>query len=454
MLGLNSLCHAESLFEALSRAYSENLDINHQRAAVRVRDEDVPKAAASSRPKVGITANVGAQSTHVRSGGIDPQTGGRVFGNSNYFGQPRGANLTVSQPLFDGFRTQNSIRQAESNVFAARATLRATEQSVFLKAATAYMGVLRDTAILRLRNNNISVLKEQLRETRARYNLGDATITDLSQAEAGVAQAHSDFYVAEANLKVSAASYRQVIGVEPGRLEPPPSVKKLLPRSIEEALEIALIEHPNIHAYRYQEDAAALSVKVAEGALLPTLSLNAQIIQQFDYLTGQPGTNVFYAQGALQLNAPLYQGGGEFASIRQAKEQLGQARLATDLQRAAIRKEVVSSYARLKASITTIRAGHEVIKAAEAALRGVRIESLAAQRTLLDVLSAQQALLDARVKLVGYQHDYVVGCFTALSAVGRLDAQILNLEVTPYNAAVHFDQVKESWLGVSTPGGL
>ena len=345
------------------------------------------------------------------------------------------------------------MRQAESGVFAARAALRVTEQTTLLKAATAYMDVLRDAAILRLRKSNIAVLKEQLRETRVRYNAEDVTFTDMAQAEAGLAQARSDFFIAEANLQVSAANYHQIVGLEPDRLEPAPSVDHLLPKTVDEALTLALVEHPSVDGALHQADAVAHSVKVAEGALLPTVSVNAQVSQQSDYLLGQPGTRLFIAQGSVQLNAPLYQGGGEYASIRQAKEQLGQARLTADLQRVTTRNAVVSSYARLKAARAAIQSGREVVKAAEAALRGVRLEALVGQRTVLDVLNAQQALLDARVKLVSFQHDSVVATYAVLAAIGRLNTQTLKLEATPYDAAVHFEQVKDSWIGWSTPDG-
>ena len=205
---------SETLFGALAKAYQDNPDLNQQRAAVRVRDEDVPKAATGMRPRASVSVNApGAQSTRVHSvSGIDPQTGARTFRNQAYFGQPRGAVFSVSQPLFDAFKTKNSVGQAESGVLAARAALRFAEQDVLLKGVTSHMDVLRDTAVLRLRKNNIDVLKEQLRETRVRYKEGDVTFTDLAQAEAGPAQAHSDFYLAEANLKVSSAQFNAVIG--------------------------------------------------------------------------------------------------------------------------------------------------------------------------------------------------------------------------------------------------
>ena len=186
---------------------------------------------------------------------------------------------------------------------------------------------------------------------------------------------------------------------------------------------------------------------------MPSVSLSRQVSQQYDYLLGQPGTRPFIAPGGQQLNAPLYQGGGEYASIRQAKEQLRQARLAADLQRVEAHKGFLSTYAKLKAARAAIQSGREVVKAAEAALRGVRLEASVSQRTVLDVLNAQQALLEARVKLVGYQHDWVVVSYAALAAIGHLDVSFLKMDVTPYDVSVHYDQVKDSWIGWSTPDG-
>ena len=319
-------------------------------------------------------------------------------------------------------------------MLAARAALRFVEQDMLFKGVTAYMDVLRDAAVLRLRKKNIGVLKEQLRETRVRYDEADVTFTDLAQAEASLAQAYSDFYLAEANLKVSSAQYQAVIGSPPDKLEPATAIDRLLPETAKEALTVALVEHPHVDAALHQADAAAQGVKVAEAALMPSVSLSGQVSQQYDYLLGQPGTRLFIAQGGLQLNVPLYQGGGEYASIRQAKEQLGQARLAADLQRVEAHKDVLSSYARLKAAKAAIESGNQVAKAAETALRGVRLEASVGQRTVLDVLNAQQALLEARVKLVSYQHDRVVASYAALAAIGRLDVGFLNLEVTALRA--------------------
>ncbi|WP_292532251.1 TolC family outer membrane protein [Methylocystis sp.] len=451
---------AESLLSALARAYYVNPDLNQSRANVRVRDEDAPKAKAGLRPKASITAQAGAQYAAIKIpfGGSSSQQAGAASGASGdfqdtYVGYPRGATLNLSQTLFDGFKTENSVRQAESGVFAARSTMRLTEQATLQNGATAYMNVLRDTAVVSLRKNNIAVLDEQLKQTRDRFQVGEVTRTDVAQAEASVSLARSEFYASQAQLKNSMANYRQIIGVEPKRLEPGRSLEPLLPKSLEAAIAIAIVEHPGVTAALHQVDAAALAVKVAEAALMPNLSVNTQVSNQYDSFLGLPGSKQFTASAIGQLNVPLYQGGSEYASIRQAKEQLGQARLNADVQRDSVRASVVSSYGLLETAKASIASGQAAVKAAETALAGVREEAKVGQRTTLDVLNAQQSLLNARVNLLTSQRDRVVASYAALGSIGRLSAQELDLAVALYDPSVHLDQVQEKWFGVDTPDG-
>lgn len=445
---------AESLLSALARAYAGNPDLNQSRANVRVRDEETPKAAAGMRPRASIQASAGPQYGNLRiPAGRNTTTGQRQYFGDEFVGWPRGATLNITQSVFDGGRTANSMRQAESGVFAARATMRLTEQAILQNGATAYMNVLRDTAVVNLRKNNISVLEQQLKQTRDRFDVGEVTRTDVAQAEASLAQARSDLYAAQAQLKTSIANYHQLIGNDPSHLEPGRSLEPLLPKSLNEAIAIAHAEHPGVVAALHQVDAAELAVKVAESALSPTLSVNAQVSNQYDSFLGFPGSRQFSAAATGQLNVPLYQGGAEYASIRQAKEQLGQARLNADLQRDSVRASVVSSYGLLETAKASIVSQQAAVKAAETALSGVREEAKVGQRTTLDVLNAQQALLNARVGLVIAQRDRVVASFAALGSIGRLSAQELNLDVTLYDPGVHYEQVKLKWIGTDTPDG-
>ena len=444
---------AETIGDALAKAYANNADLDEQRANVRVRDEDVPKAATGMRPRASASVNGGPGRTTVRQPGGFDQLNNRLYSDDKYSGLPKNGTLGVQQPLFDGGKTENSVRQAELGIFAARAGLRQSEQETLQKAATAYMNVLRDAAVVDLRKRNISVLVEQLRVTRDRQRFGEVTMTDVAQAEAALAQARSDYAAARASLENSLADYHQVVGEEPKRLEPARALEPMLPKSREDAITTAMVEHPGVVAALHQVDAAEAAVKVAESALMPTVSVGAQVMQQYDSYLNYPGTKQYSLTLSGQLNVPFYQGGGEYSGIRQAKEQLGQARIHVSVQRDAVRYAVVQAYSQLKAATAAMTFNEVAVKAAETALRGVRDEAAFGQRTTLDVLNAQQALLKARVDLVTAQRDRVVGSYAVLAAIGDLSAQTLTLEVARYDPSVHYERVKNKWIGVDTPDG-
>ncbi|WP_024880441.1 TolC family outer membrane protein [Methylosinus sp. LW3] len=451
-LAAPSAAGAETLKEALARAYRGNPDMNQQRANVRAKDEDAPKAAAGMRPKASISASAGPQNSNIKiPAGRSQLTGQRTYMYDEYVGYPRGATLSLSQTLYDGGRTGNSVRQAESGVYAAREGMRLTEQATLQNGATAYMNVLRDTAVLDLRKNNVAVLEQQLERTRDRFAVGEVTRTDVAQAESTLAQARTELYGAQGQLKTSVATYRQIIGAEAKNLQPAQSVESLLPKSLDQAIAVAIVEHPGVVAAQHQVDVAASAVKVAEGALAPTLSVAAQLSQQYDSFLGSPATRQFSAGASGRLDVPIYQGGSEYASIRQAKEQLGQARFNADLQRDSVRASVVSSYAQLDTARASILSGQAAVKAAEIALRGVREEAQVGQRTTLDVLNAQYALLNARVSLIIAQRERVVASYAALGSIGRLSADSLKLDVVAYDPTTHFEQVRGMWIGVDTP---
>jgi outer membrane protein len=449
---------AETMSSALSRAYMGNPDLNQQRASVRATDENLPRALSGFRPTVTGTGHAGAEYEETRvdvtsSGSSSSGSGGgssTIHVHTQNLSFPRGVGVSVQESLYNGERTRNSAKQAESQIDSAREIMRLTEQNTLQNGAAAYMNVLRDTAILNLRKNNITVLEEQLRQTRDRFEVGEVTRTDVAQAQSSLAQARSDFYTAQANLQNSIANYRQIIGVEPRRLEPAQTIEKLLPKTLTAAIALGLVEHPGIVAAFHQVDIAALNVKIQEGALLPTLNAVASVTQNWDP-NGTPRTQVLTAVGQLQLNVPLYQGGIEYANIRQAKEQRGQARLNADLQRDAVRATIVSSWGLLETARATIYSSQSAVTAAEIALAGTREEARVGQRTTLDVLNAQQVLLNARVSLVSAQRDRVVASYAVYAAIGKLTAENLALDVILYDPTIHFDQVKGKWWGTQTP---
>ncbi len=450
-----SICgvRGESMSGALFKTYQNNPNLNEQRANVRVRDEDIPKAWASARPQAGFQSSAGPQRVGIKEPNGFGQYGGRAYMSDEYSGLPRNMTLTVTQPIFDGWKTRSSVQQAESGVFAARADARQAEQEALQKGATAYMNVLRDTAVVNLRKNNIAVLQEQLRITRNRQELGEVTMTDVAQAEAALAQGRSDHAAAFGALQNSVATYVQIVGEEPKRLEPAPALEALLPKSREEAINEAFVEHPSIVSAEHQVDAAEAAVHVAEAALMPTASVGVQGIQLYDSYFGYPHTRQVSGQFLAQLNVPIYQGGGEYAGIRQAKEKLGQARIHADVQRASVRAAVVQAYSQFNTAKAAIKFDGAAVKAAETALRGVRDEAAFGQRTTYDVLKAQQDLLDARVNLVTSQRDLVVGSYAILAASGRLSLETIEPDAQTYDLQLHFEQVKDNWIGLSTPAG-
>ena len=364
---------------------------------------------------------------------------------------PSNAGVTATQTLFNGFQTPNRTRQAESQVQAARETLRVTEQTTLLNAVTAYMNLLRDGAILDLQRRNVEVLQEQLRQTRDRFNVGEVTRTDVAQSESRLAAGRSQVLSAEATYKASVATYRQVIGIEPGRLAPGSPVDRFSPSTQGASIGVGTATHPAVTSAQYSVDAALLQVKVAEGALYPTLALQGNVQQSYESSLLQLRT--FNASAIAQLTVPIYQGGAEYSLIRQAKETLGQRRLDLDTARDQVRQSIVQAWGQLEAAKANIEATQAQVQAAEIALNGVREEARVGQRTTLDVLNAQQELVNARVALVSAQRDRVVASYTLLSAVGRLSPQVLGLRVPVYDANVHYQQVRDVWAGVRTPDG-
>ncbi len=433
---------AETMSGALSRAYEGNPNLNQQRASLRATDENLPRAAAGWLPTATATGSSGPNYLEGNLGN------GHVTKGS----LPTTVGVTINENLFNGNRTLNSVRQAETNILGAREATRNIEQSTLLDGSTAYMNVLRDTAILDLRKNNIIVLEEQLRQTRDRFEVGEVTRTDVAQAEASLASARSDYFTAQAILQTSIATYRQVIGVEPTRLEAARPIEQLLPHALPVAIEVAFSEHPAIAAALHAVDAAELQVKLVEGELYPTVGV-VGAVQQSWASSGLPSERFFNASILGQVSVPLYAGGEVFARARQSKELLAQARLQADQQRDSVRALVVSSWGQLDTAKAVILSSQAAVKAAEIALNGIREEARVGQRTTFDVLTAQQTLLNARVALVTAQRDRVVASYAVMAAIGKRTAANLNLNVIAYDPTIHFNQVKDKWIGLRTPDG-
>jgi outer membrane protein len=313
------------------------------------------------------------------------------------------------------------------------------------------MDYLRDSAIVEVQKSNVRVLEQTLKQTRDRFNVGEVTRTDVAQSEAQLAAGKTQELTAESNLVTTKANYRRVIGNEPNNLAPGSPVDRFLPPTLPQAVELSLIENPNVTASMFGVDVNFLQVKVNEGALLPTVSLQGSVQQAYEQTLITQRS--FGASAVAQVTVPIYQGGAEYSLIRQSKETLAQQRLNLETTRDQTRANTVTAWGQLVAGKAQVSSAQAQVQASEIALNGVREEAKAGQRTTLDVLNAQQALVNARVALVTAQHDRVVASYSVLNSVGRLSPQVLNLQTITYDASVHYHQVRDSWFGVRTPDG-
>lgn len=438
---------AETLESALARAYTNSPLINATRAGVRATDENVPRALAGYRPQISATADVGRSWSQRSLLGQTTDTASTTAG----------LGLQIDQNIYDGNRTANSVRQAETQVLGARYQLEATVQQTLFDASQVYMNVLRDTAILNLQRNNVDVLDEQLRQTQDRFEVGEVTRTDVAQSESTLAASRSQVSLAEANLRASIAQYRRIIGEQPRQLGAGRAPDRMIPGSLDAAVAIALEENPSVAVAQFNADAAELQVKIAEGALLPTVGVSASVNHRYDSdplgrgLSGSSQTTS--GQVVARLTVPIYQGGGVSAAVRQAKELATQRRFEVEQARDQVRFAVVAAWGALEASRAQIIAAQAQVQAAETALTGVREEARVGQRTTLDVLNAQQQLLNARVNLITAQRDRVVQSYAVVQAMGRLTPQRLALNAPIYDPALHYNQVRGLLWGTTTPSG-
>ncbi|MCZ4089427.1 outer membrane channel protein TolC [Sinorhizobium psoraleae] len=429
---------AETISGAMAKAYANNPDLNAARAGLRATDEGVPIAKAGYRPQVSASAT----GTLTR---VDAErTGTRDF-HSGQIG------ISITQMIFDGFQTLNNVRAAESNVFSSRETLKANEIQILLAAAQAYANIARDQQVVSIRRQNLAFLREQLNASQARLEVGEGTRTDVSQAEAELANAQSLLVSAIAQLKQSEAVYVQIVGAAPTGIRQPAPANKAMPRSLDQAVATGLRENPQILAAQYAVDTAGFQVKSAEGTMLPGVVLQGAVTRN----TGNVGTGLDDTTASItaRVEVPIYQGGAEYGQIRQAKEILGQQRILVDSARASVQQTVVSAYAQLDSALARITASRSQISAANLALEGVIEERKVGQRTTLDVLDSQQDVLDAQEALAGAQRDAVVASYSLLAAMGRLTVKTQGLAVAEYRSEEHYEAVEDKWFGLRTVDG-
>ncbi len=431
---------AETIFGSLSKAYQFNSSFNSARAGARVTDENVAIAKSGYRPRIN---GVGSIDYTSRSGRSSARLTSGSFG------------VEIQQMLFDGFQTRNNVAAAEAQVQASFESLRNTEMNTLFDAASAYMDVIRDRRIAVLTEQNLEFLNEQARAARSRLEVGEGTRTDVAQADASRSNAVAQLAAARAQALASAAQYRQIVGEDPGKLEPASPLMKLLPKSESSAYGLAESQHPAILASEHLVDAAGFQVKSAEGALLPQISGSASVARGFTHTDPESftdGTNTSASIGA-SLTIPIYQGGRTSATIRQSKETLGQARINVDVNRDQVRQAVTSAWSSYVAARESVTANRELVAAAQLALNGVIEERNVGQRTTLDVLDAQQTVINAQINLANSERDVVVGSYAILSAIGTLSVKRLGLKVAEYKPQEHYNAVKDKWIGLRTPDG-
>jgi outer membrane protein len=398
---------------------------------LRATDEGVPQALSAFRPVVGGTVSASASDSSATGSSWQQDTG-----------------IDIDQSVFNGYRNTNALKSAETSVLAGRETLRGAEQTTLLNAVTAFMNLVQAQAVLNLRNQNIEFLREQVRAAEDRLNVGEGTRTEVAQTNAALAAGQSDYYKAASTLNTAIAVYEQVIGHKPQALGTARSVDNLLPKTLEAALAAGLSDHPTIKAAAYVVDVADFAVKSAEGSLLPSATLSAGVNHR-----ESPSGGVNSASVSARVSVPIWSGGAASARVRAAKETLGQRRIELDAARDQVRQLVVSAWGSLDAARASIRAADAQVAAQELVLAGVMEERRVGQATTLEVLDAQQDLLNARVAQVTAQRDRVVAAYTLLAAIGLLSADYLHLNVEDYDPTSHYLQVRNLHGGTTTPDG-
>ncbi len=429
---------ADTLREALARAYNENPTLTGSRAQQRATDENVPIAKAQGRPSLTTQAQV---TDNVVRGGNSYTTAERVLQTQ----------LTASVPFYSGGRVKNSVRAAETRVEAGQLGLRGTEANLFTEVVGAYNDVLRDEAIVSLNAQNVRVLETNLQASRDRFQVGDLTRTDVAQSEARLSLAKAQLQRVQATLIGSRENYVRLVGSAPGTLEAPPPLPNL-PQDADGAVQVALRDNPTLLAAMKQRDATAYDVRVAKGARLPTLGVGATG-SYVNYLgslgagtglgIGQTGHQVGVG---LQVQLPLFQGGLPSAQVRQAQASRAQAMENVTAAERQVIASARSAYAIWQSSQLVITSSEEAVAANQLSLEGVRAENSVGNRTILDILNAEQELLNSQVTLVTARRDAYVAGFALLAAMGEAEAQDLGLDTGPlYNAADHYREVRGNW---------
>ncbi len=430
---------ALTLDEALGATYEYSPRIDAERARQRAIDEEVPIAKSGYRPDIGAGADVGYEYNKITP---------RIGPSSSTDTKPRGYGVSLTQPIFRGFQVTNAVSQAESIVRAGRETLRGVEQEVLLEAVTTFMDVVRDQAIVRLTENNVKVLSEELKATQDRFAVGEVTRTDVAQSEARRAGAVAELDQARANLQTSRAAFERTVGQPATALIEPLLKESLLPKSQGEAIGIADQENPNIVGALYSEQASRFNVDRIRGALLPQVQLEADYVDRYDVGSNVQESEVASVVG--RVTVPIYeQGGIVHAQVRQAKHEHLARLQDVEQARVEVKANVIAAWSQLLGARAQLESAKATVEANTTALAGVREEERVGQRTLIEVLNAQQELLNSQVDLVTTRRNVIVAAYALQAALGRLDALSLGVSSLVYDVEAHYEDVRRKWFGIS-----
>lgn len=442
-----SAVRAETLADAIALAYQSNPTLQGQRAEQRALDETYVVARTGFRPTVGVSAsaeyeredfgNLGGAATTASGGFVSSTGGGHVESNSG------GAQLTVTQPLYTGGRTEAGVRAAEATVLAGREGLRSIESGVLQNVVQAYEDVRRDQQIVEIRRNNVDVLASQLDETNTKFQVGQVTRTDTAQAEAQLAASRALLTSAQAQLQISRSEYTAVVGQNPGQLAPEPALPGL-PATVDQAFDVAELENPTLKKAVITEQSSRAKVTEARAANRPTISLQGSFgysgqVQPFDTRDFDRAITA-----TATLTQPIFTGGLNSSNIRAALEQNNADRIGIEAARRQVVQGVSQAWNIMAASHANTGSDEQQVAAARVAFEGSQAEYRAGLRTTLDVLITQQNLRDAELALVQARHDEYVAEASLLNAMGRLEAHALVQGVPLYDPAKSFNKIKHA----------
>ncbi len=449
-----SALQAQTLQEAMALTYNNSPTLLAARAQLRAVDEGVPQALAGWRPTVVMAGSFGAADVRSRTQVQQLRPDGSFFFRDPGFPAsttsrqertPASATITLTQPIYRGGRTTAQTRQAENLVLAQRSRLLAIEQQVLGDTVSAYIGVIQNGELLRLNINNEQVLARQLQATNERFRVGEITRTDVAQAESRLAGARTSRTQAEGTLQIARATFERVVGEAPRRLTNPQPLQTAV-RSSAEAQAVAVANNPNVVAALFNADSARDNIDIQASALLPQVSGTAQAFRQDN--TALPHSRQNGGQVTLNLSAPIFQGGAEYAAVRQARQLAQQNLTQVDEARRSAAQAAAQAWETLRSARAAVDSVRSQIRAAEIALDGVQREAIVGSRTTLDVLNAEQELLNARTSLVNALAQVVTASYSLAGAVGRLTAQDLGLAVEVYDMTAYYTAVRNRWVGL------